>query len=80
MKTDLVTSIGVAIVGAVVAYFVCDMFIGPLENFSFLTLDSSSNVSASIEEPNVEVFNYKALNPTVEVYVGNDEADQNGEE
>ncbi len=88
MKTDLISSIGVAIVGAVIAYFVCNMFIGPLESFSFSALDSSSKISADVEQPNVEVFNYKALNPTVEVYVGDcqeyvdgecvDDTNQNG--
>ena len=70
MKTDLVTSIGVAVVGALVAYFVCNMFIGPLESFSFSTLTPGSNLSTSLEEPDPAIFNYKALNPTVEVYVG----------
>jgi|GEM_PF-743739 len=68
MKTDLATSIGVAIVGALVAFFVCNLFVGEIEDVSFQTIDLS--VSADLAEPNIEVFNYKALNPTVEVYVG----------
>ena len=70
MKTDLATSIVVAVVGAVAAYFICNLFIGPLESFSFSTLDPTSDISASVEEPNPEIFNYRALNSTVEVYVG----------
>ena len=77
-KTDLVTSIFLAIVGAVIAYFVCGFFIGEIEPYSYTTIDSS--FSTDLAEPNVEVFNYKALNPTVEVYVGEcDEFDENGE-
>ena len=70
MKTDLATTVITAIFGVVVAYFVCNLFISETPNsFSFTTVDSS--VSTSISDPNPEIFNYKALNPTVEVYVGN---------
>lgn len=75
MKTDLFTSIGVAIVGAVIAFVVCNLLIGPIEPVTFQTVDS--DVNADLAEPNVNVFNYKALNPTVEVYVGN--CGENGE-
>lgn len=78
MKTDLATSIGVAILGVLIAYFVCNFFIGPIEPISFKTIDG--DINASLAEPNVNVFNYKALNPTVEVYVGDcGERDENGE-
>lgn len=78
MKTDLATSIGVAILGVLIAYFVCNFFIGPIESVSFKTIEQ--DVDATLAEPNVNVFNYKALNPTVEVYVGNcGERDENGE-
>lgn len=68
MKTDLVTSIGIAIVGVVAAYFVCNIFIGDIEPVKVKSVDAS--VSATLAEPDAEVFNYRALNPTVEVYVG----------
>ncbi len=68
MKTDLASSIGAAIVGALLAYFVCNLFIGEIQPVTIKTVDST--VSADLVTPNVEVFNYKALNPTVEVYVG----------
>lgn len=70
MKTDLATSIGIAIVGAVIAFVICNFLIGPIEPVSFQTIDSGSDIDASLAAPNVDVFNYKALNPTVEVYVG----------
>ena len=68
MKTDLATSIGIAIVGAIIAYFVTNLFIGPIEGITIKTLDSSVNTDLS--QPDPEVFNYRAVNPTVEVYVG----------
>ncbi|MBR3122491.1 hypothetical protein IKF28_03575 [Candidatus Saccharibacteria bacterium] len=68
MKTDLATAIGVTIVGVLIAYFTCNLFLGEPEDFSVKTIDST--VDASLAEPDVNVFNYKAINPTVEVYVG----------
>ena len=68
MKTDLVSSIGIAIVGVLIAYFVCNLFIGPIEDYTVNSV--STKVDASLDSPSPEVFNYKALNPTVEVYVG----------
>lgn len=78
MKNDLATSIGTAIIGAVIAYFVTNFFIAPIEGVSFKTI--SSETSIDLSEPDPEVFNYKSLNPTVEVYVGDcEEYDENGE-
>lgn len=70
MKKDLATSIGVAVLGILISYFVCNLFIGPIEDVSFNTI--SSNLDNTLVNPDVEVFNYKAINPTVEVYVGDD--------
>ena len=81
MKTDRASSIGIAIAGVLIAYFVCNLFIGPIEDVNIKTVDSS--LSTDIADPNPEVFNYRAINPTVEVYVGDDENctqfDDNGE-
>ena len=81
MKTDLATSIGVAIAGILIAYFVCNLFVGPIDDVEIKTVDSS--FSTDIVDPNPEVFNYRAINPTVEVYVGDSdnctEFDDNGE-
>ena len=78
MKTDLASSIGVAVLGIIVAYFVCNMLIPAIEDYTVKTVGSS--VNADIIEPSPEVFNYKAINPTVEVYVGDcTELDDRGE-
>lgn len=69
MKADLATSVAIAIFGVLVAYFCCNLFIGDMEDFSFKTIDSSA--SFELADPDPEIFNYKALNPTVEAYVGN---------
>ena len=68
MKTDLASTIAIAIVGVVIAYFVCGFFIPAIEPKTIQKVDSS--ITADLEEPNIEVFNYRSINPTVEVYVG----------
>lgn len=72
MKNDLLTSIGVAIVGGLIGYFVCNIFVGPIEDVTIKTVNSS--ISTDLPNPSVEVFNYKAINPTVEVYVGDSDS------
>ncbi len=78
MKTDLVTAIIAAIVGLVIAFFATNFITGDIEDFSYKTVETT--VNADLDEPNPEVFNYRALNPTVEVYVGSCvEYNSNGE-
>lgn len=68
MKSDLATSIIAAIAGVLISYFVCNLLVGPIESTTVDVVETT--VSADVSEPSPEVFNYKALNPTVEVYVG----------
>lgn len=75
MKTDLATSIAAAIFGVIIAYFITNLFFGDTEDFTYKVVDTT--VEANLAEPNPEVFNYRALNPTVEVCVG--ECDKNAE-
>lgn len=69
MKNDLATAVIAAIAGVVISYYICNMFVGTSGDFSFNSVDSS--VNSDLASPDPELFNYKALNPTVEVYVGN---------
>ena len=71
MKTDLATAVGVAVVGAVVAFLLCNLLVGDIEDVKYKTIDGS--VTTTLAEPDENVFNYKALNPTVDAYVGNEE-------
>lgn len=78
MKTDLATAIIAAVIGTLVAFFITDQFLGPISDVTFKTIDSS--IDTELIEPDPEVFNYRALNPTVEVYVGDcDEYNEFGE-
>ena len=68
MKSELFTAVIAAIAGVLVAYFVCNLLIGEIEPVSIKTVEN--DVSAELTDPNPEVFNYKALNPTVEIFIG----------
>ena len=69
MKTDLATSIGAAILGLIVGYFVTNVFLSAPEEVKYKTIDSAS-LTSDLAVPSEGVFNYLALDPTVEVYVG----------
>ena len=71
MKNDLATAIIAAVSGVLVAYFVSNMVISNFAKSTYPVKSVDSSVSADLADPDPEVFNYKALNPTVEVYVGN---------
>ena len=72
MKNDLATAILTAIIGLVISYFVCDLLVNQMGIFgktpTYPAIEST--FSSELAEPNPEVFNYRAINPTVEVYVG----------
>ncbi len=69
MKTDLTTAILAAIIGIVTSFSVCSFLLPALEGFSFKTIPEENY--NTLAEPDANVFNFRALNPTVEVYVGN---------
>ena len=71
MKTDLATSIIAAVVGVAIAFFVTNLILPGFGNISFKTV--SGNTNYSLTEPDSEIFNFRALNPTVEVFVGQGE-------
>ena len=77
MKNDLATAIGSAIAGLLIAFIVANFLTGDIQPVTIKAVDSS--VSIELVDPDPEVFNYRALNPTVEVYIGScAEYDENG--
>lgn len=80
MKTDLASSIGIAVVGVIVAYFISNILVGSFTTGDYTVKTIETEVKADIATPDPSVFNYRALNPTVEVYVGScKEYDANGQ-
>lgn len=68
MKSHLITMILAFIAGAAVSFVAINIILPATEDFIIKTVDIDS--SASLSDPNIEIFNYRAINPTVEVYVG----------
>ena len=77
-QSDIFTIIAVALVGIIVSTVLFNMSLGnPDEkSVSFKTVEV---VMAELDNPDPEGFNPEAINPTVEVYVGDCvDQDQNG--
>ena len=77
-QSDIFTVIAVALVGIIVSALLFNMILGnPDEkSVSFKTVEV---VMAELDNPDPEVFNPEAINPTVEVFVGDCvDQDQNG--
>lgn len=78
-RSDIYSLILVAGIGTLAAFFACNAILGdPSE--AKVEFKSVSNVfSNELANPEKEVFNSTALNPTIEVYVGDcEDIDQNG--
>lgn len=78
-QSDIFSLILVAGIGTLAAFFLCNTLMGDpnLAKTEFKTL--SSTISADLAIPDPEIFNSLAINPTIEVYVGNcEDIDQNG--
>jgi len=67
-KFDLATAIGTFAVGIVVAFMVTTFLIPAIPDETYKTIEQT--ISDSVDTPKSDVFNVKALNPTVEVCVG----------
>ena len=70
MKNDLATAIIAAISGMLLAYFISNMVISKFAKSTYEVKSADSSITAEVPNPDPEVFNYKSLNPTVEVFVG----------
>ena len=78
-QSDIFTVIIVATVGTIVAAILCNMILGD-PNDKSVTFKTVEVIEASLATPDPEVFNPDAVNPTVEVYVGDCvDADQDGQ-
>lgn len=78
-QSDIFTLILVAGIGTLAAFFICNAIMGDpdLATAKFKALNSK--IGSSLAMPDPEIFNSTAINPTIEVYVGNcEDIDQNG--
>jgi hypothetical protein len=77
-QSDIFTIVIIALVGTLAAFFGVSSFLGDPDKAT-AEIKTVQDVSASLTEPDSELFNPNAINPTVEVYVGNcEDIDHNG--
>ena len=69
-NTDIALVIMIALVTTVLSYFLGNAILGNPDD-QVTTVSYMNVIGDDIDEPDVESFNPDALNPTVEVYVGN---------
>lgn len=78
-RSDFFTVAVVVTIGVIVSVLLTNMLLGD-PNSKSVTFKTVEEISADLVDPDPEVFNPDAINPTVEVYVGDCvDQDQNGE-
>ena len=78
-RSDIFTLILIAGIGTLAAFFVCNAILGDPDKASVSFTALRDVVSSSLDQPDPEIFNSYAINPTVEVYVGDcEDIDRNG--
>lgn len=78
-QSDIFALILIAGIGTLAAFFGCNALLGDpdLAKVEYKTVNKV--IKSDLALPNPEIFNNMAINPTIEVYVGNcEDIDQNG--
>ncbi len=68
-KSDIAMIILIASVSVMIAYFVAKAVIGDVGSQS-VKVKTTDKITTDIQEPDPSVFNSSAINPTVEVIIG----------
>lgn len=77
-QSDIFSVIIVATVGIIASFLIVNNFMGD-PNLERVKVTTVNTIVPTVEEPDPELFNPSAINPTVEVYVGDcEDIDRNG--
>lgn len=71
-RTDIAMIILIASVSMLVSYFVAKSVLGDIQSEA-VTVKTADPISPEVTEPDTRVFNEDAVNPTVEVFIGEGE-------
>ena len=74
-RTDIAMIIVIASVSVLVSYLVANTLLGSTKNEA-VTVKTIDAITDQVDEPDERVFNKDAVNPTVEVYIGEGEQPQ----
>ncbi len=78
-QSDIFSLILIAGIGTLAAFFACRSLLGDPDKASVTFTKLQNVILSELTSPSPETFNSVAINPTVEVYVGNcEDLDQNG--
>lgn len=78
-QSDIFSIIVVASVGTLAAFFICQALMGKPEEAIVHFTALEHVIAKDLKEPDPEVFNATAINPTIEVFVGDcEDLDKNG--
>lgn len=69
-NSDIAAIIVIASISVLIAYFVADAVIGKPTSDS-VKVKTIEPISAEVQTPDSTIFNKDAINPTVEVVIGN---------
>lgn len=76
--SDYITVFMIAIAGTILAYFLTNSLLGDPKEKT-VSFEYVEPITADLEQPDSELFNAGAINPTVEIYVGScKDLDQDG--
>lgn len=68
-RSEIAAIIAIASLSIVIAYIVSNAIIGKPDSKS-VKVKTATPISATIDEPDSTIFNKDAINPTVEVVIG----------
>ena len=74
-KADIATIVLIAVLTTAVAYFIGNAILGNPDEAT-ARIEYMTKISAEIAQPDPEVFNRNAINPTIDVYIGSDNETQ----
>lgn len=68
-STDIAALIFISSISILIAYFIADAVIGKPSSES-ATVKTATPITAEVETPDPTIFNKDAINPTVEIVIG----------
>jgi cell division protein FtsB len=68
-KSDIAMIILIASVSVLIAYFVAKAIIGDVGSQT-VKVKTTDKITTDVKEPDTEIFNSNAINPTVDVIIG----------
>jgi hypothetical protein len=70
-RSEIAAIIAIAATSMTIAYFAANAFIGKPSSTT-VKVRTTAPISAEVDQPDSKVFNKDAINPTVEVVIGNE--------